>query len=249
MSIKYHQNGIGNEYRADGKLTDNWNPSADYGNEYVKVYIRIDTPSFNVMGSGDGFISDIDREAFYTEAGNVLKSFGILEDCGSKVEHSKEKQAYLFIHPQNISGVIKKNDVKKIAEAFNDLKTCKVRWVDLYKTVYVMTDAEYNEYLMTRKADIRKMLFEKSKTPRINKFYYICDVMHDIADKIRLERLGYQDGKNYGDGYSGETVQYIYQCALEMIEEGFLKRFDEGKRTYIRSINKTEQKAFKCFTA
>ena len=247
MSIKYHQNGIGNEYGADGKLTDNWNPSADYGNEYVKVYIRINTPSFD---SVSGFFnSDIDREDFHTEAENILKSFGILEDCGHSVEHSKEKQAYLYIHPQNISGVIRKNDVKKIAEAFNELKTCNVRWVDLYKTVYVMTDAEYNEYLTTKKADIRKLLFEKSATPRRNKFYYICDVMHDIAGKIRLERLGYHDGKHYGDGYSGETVQYIYQCALEMIEEGFLIRFDEGKRIYIRSINKTEQKAFKCFTA
>ena len=211
MSIKYHQNGVGNEYGTDGKLTDNWNPSADYGNEYVRVFIRIETPNFD--NTNGFFNSNIDREAFYTEAGNVLKSFGIIEDSGFRVEHSEEKQAYLYIHPQNISGVIKKNDVKKIAEAFDGLKTCKVRWVDLYKTVYVMTDAEYNEYLTTRKADIRKLLFEKSKTPRINKFYYICGVMHDIADKIRLERLGYQDGKNYGDGYSGETVQYIYQCA------------------------------------
>lgn len=93
-----------------------------------------------------------------------------------------------------------------------------------------------------------KILFEKSKTPRTDRYCYICDVMHDIAGKIRLERLGYNDGKNYGDGYSGETVRYIYQCVLEMVEEGFLKRFDSDRGTYIRSINKTEQKALKCFT-
>lgn len=247
MNIKYHQNGIGNEYGADGKLTDNWNPSADYGNEYVKVYIRIDVSSYDCVA---GFFNlETDRENFYTEASKIIKSFEILEDCGYSVEHSKEKQAYLYVHPQNISGVIRKNDVKNVTEAFDNMENVSVRWVDLYNTVYVMTDAEYNEYLTTKKADIRKMLFEKSKTPRTNKYYYICDVMHDIAGKIRLERLGYQDGKNYGDGYSGETVQYIYQCVLEMIEEGFLVRFDEGKRTYIRSINKTEQKAFKYFTA
>lgn len=39
--IKYHQNGIGWDYDADGKLTDNWDSSLDYGNEYVKVYFRL----------------------------------------------------------------------------------------------------------------------------------------------------------------------------------------------------------------
>ena len=143
MSIKYHQNGIGNEYGADGKLTDNWNPSADYGNEYVKVYIRINVSSYDCAAGF--FNSETDRENFYTEASKLIKSFGILEDCGYSVEHSKEKQAYLYVHPQNISGVIRKNDVKKVAEAFDNMENVSVRWVDLYATVYVMTDAEYNE--------------------------------------------------------------------------------------------------------
>lgn len=40
-NIKYHQNGVGREYGADHTLTNNWNPDADYGNEYVSVYFRI----------------------------------------------------------------------------------------------------------------------------------------------------------------------------------------------------------------
>lgn len=244
MSIKYHQNGIGREYGADGKLTDNWNPSEDYGNEYVNIHIMIKTPSYNIAS---GFISVVDRDTFFTETSDVLKSFGILEDSGYNVAHNEEKQAYLYIHPQDVSGVIKKNDVKKIAESFNKLKTCSVRWVDLYKTVYIMTDAEYNEYLTTRKADIRKMLFEKSKTPRKDRFYAIMDVSRDIADKIRLHRLGIDDGKCYGG--VGQTVDYILECAEELITEGFLIGVDDVRGKFIRSINKTEQKAFKCFTA
>ena len=46
-NIKYHQNGVGYEYGADHTLTDNWNPDVDYGNEYVNVYFRIDTPSYD----------------------------------------------------------------------------------------------------------------------------------------------------------------------------------------------------------
>lgn len=38
MNIKYHQWGTGDEYGANFELTDNWNPNADYGKEYVNVY-------------------------------------------------------------------------------------------------------------------------------------------------------------------------------------------------------------------
>ena len=244
MSIKYHQNGIGNEYGADGKLTDNWNPSTDYGNEYTNVYIRINVSSYDCAAGF--FNSEADRENFYTEASKIIKSFGILEDCGYSVEHSKEKQAYLYVHPQNISGVIRKNDVKKVAEAFDNLENVSVRWVDLYATVYVMTDAEYNEYLTTKKADIRKMLFEHLKTTRTNKYISQYDISHYLADKIRLHRLGLDDGKHGG---AGQTINYINDCIAEMVTEGFLKQANNNNGIYVRSINKTEQKAFKCFTA
>jgi hypothetical protein len=244
MSIKYHQNGIGNEYGADGKLTDNWNPSTDYGNEYTKVYIRINVSNYDCAAGF--FNSEAEREKFYTEASKIIKSFGILEDCGYSVEHSKEKQAYLYVHPQNISGVIRKNDVKKVTEAFVNMENVSVRWVDLYATVYVMTDAEYNEYLTTKKADVRKMLFEHLKTTRTNKYISQYDISHYLADKIRLHRLGLDDGKHGG---AGQTIDYINDCIAEMATEGFLKQANNNNGIYVRSINKTEQKAFKCFTA
>ena len=73
--------------------------------------------------------------------------------------------------------------------------------------------------------------------------------MHNIADNIRLERLGYDDGKSYGDYYTGETIQFIFKCAEEMITEGYLKEFVENGRRHIRSLNKTEQKVLNRFKA
>ena len=52
MSIKYHQNGLGYEYGKDYSLTNNWNPNADYGNEYSNVYFRINTPSYDIVNGG-----------------------------------------------------------------------------------------------------------------------------------------------------------------------------------------------------
>ena len=238
MSIKYHQYGIGNEYGEDHTLTNNWNPDMDYGNEYISVCFDIDTPTYDFNNSW----SKEDREAWRTEVINLIESFGIIEDSGWKVEHSDEKCAYLHAHPQQISGVILKNDVKKVAEAISNMKLSSIRWVDLHETVYVISDNEYNEYLDGRKDEIRKALFEKSATTRTTKYYAAFDVARNIAGMVRLNRLGLNDGKNYG---SGQTIEYILSVADEMIAEGYLKYFEEDGFKYIRSLNKTEQKKSK----
>ena len=239
MSIKYHQYGIGNEYGEDHMLTDNWNPDMDYGNEYVRVYFRIDTPSYHYER---GFSSTEDRDSWDTEASNLISSFGIMEDSGYKVDNGKEKCAYLYAHPQNISGVVLKNDVKRIAEAISNMKLSSIRWVDLYETVYAISDSEYQEYLNGKKDIICKALFEKSATTRANKYCAAFDVARNIAGMVRLNRLGLNDGKNYG---SGQTIEYILSVADEMIAEGYLKYFEEDGFKYIRSLNKTEQKKSK----
>ena len=238
-NIKYHQNGTGNEYGADGTLTNNWNPDYDYGNEYVHVYFRIDTPTYHYIS---GFDTNENNERWHAEASNLIKSFGILEDCGYTVEHSKDKQSYLYAHPQDISGVVLKNDVKKIAEAISKMKLSSIRWVDLYETVYVISDEEYNEYLDGKQKEIRKALFEKASTTRTTKYYCAFDIARDIAGMVRLHRLGLNDGKGYGNG---QTLDYIFKMIDKMIEEGYLKCFIDSDMKYIRSLNKTEQKKMK----
>ena len=93
-----------------------------------------------------------------------------------------------------------------------------------------------------KKEEIRKVLFEESATTRATKYYNIFDVARSLADKFRLNRLGINDGKNYG---SGQTIKYILNVANEMIEEGYLKFFERDGEKYIRSLNKTEQKKSK----
>ena len=240
MSIRYHQRGTGNEYGANFELTDNWNPNADYGNEYVSVYFRIDTPLYDDCIYD--FKSDEDSEKWHAETSELIKSFGVMDGSIYDIERSKEKQAYLYAHPQSISGVILKNDVKRIAEAISKMELSSIWSVDLYETVYVISDNEYEEYLNGKRDEIRKVLFEESATTRTTKYYNIFDVARSLADKFRLNRLGINDGKNYG---SGQTIKYILNVANEMIEEGYLKFFERDGEKYIRSLNKTEQKKLK----
>ena len=178
MSIKYHQWGTGNEYGANFELTDNWNPNADYGKEYVNVYFRINTPLYDCSY---GFHSDEDRERWDTEASELIKSFGIMDGSRYDIERSKEKCAYLYAHPQSISGVILKNDVKRIAEAISKMELSSICCVDLYETFHVISDNEYEEYLNGKRDEIRKVLFEESATTRTTKYYNIFDVARSLG--------------------------------------------------------------------
>ena len=242
MSIKYIEkafNGTG-IFASVEKISDNWNPDADYGNEYVRVHFRIDTPTFDTF---DGFFkSNEDRDNWNNEADNLIKSLGILQDSGFKVENSKEKQAYLYTHPQDISGVIRKNDVKRVAEAIDSMELSSIRWVDLFETIYVISNEEYEEYLNGKREAIRKELFTVAATARTTKYCRAFDVVRSLADKFRLNRLGLNDGKNCG---SGQTIEYILNVANDMIDEGLLKSFERNGEKYIRSLNKTEQKQMK----
>lgn len=74
--ITYHDNKNGVQYGEDHKLTNNWNPDADYAdNEYIDVYFRIETPSYYHSG-GVGFTNDTDRINFYNEIADIMKSLG-----------------------------------------------------------------------------------------------------------------------------------------------------------------------------
>lgn len=64
-----------------------------------------------------------------------------------------------------------------------------------YETVYDISDDEYQEYLNGRKDEIRKAVFEKSAATRANKYCAVFDVVRNIANIVRINRLGLNDGQ------------------------------------------------------
>lgn len=217
-------------------VNNNWNSNLDYGNEYVKAYFRIDTPTYDVYTYG-GFVDEISAANWRKEVSDLIDSFGILEDCGYTVEHSKDKRAYLYAHPHDISGVIRKNDVGKIAEAISKMKNSSIRWVDLYDTVFDISNEEYADYLSTKKEEVRKQLFLEAATTRTNKYYNAFHIAVNIAKRVKLNRLGLKDGDSYS---GGQTVDFVMGAITQMIDEGYLKFIENDSGKYIRSLNKTE---------
>ena len=144
--IKYHDNTLpGLGYGADGMLTDNWDPDKDYGNEYVKVYFRINCPlymrgkfSLSFDSTEDHLIFDRDVEEVFTKLGWKIDK---LPNGGCCMEISKGLQS-LYLHPQGFSGNLIKNEVKRTAEALRFNKTFNLEWVDLYETKYDISDEE-----------------------------------------------------------------------------------------------------------
>ncbi|WP_342759449.1 hypothetical protein [Kineothrix sedimenti] len=241
-SIKYHQNGIGNEYGADHTLTNNWNPETDYENEYVNIYFRIEASGY---GYPSFSFEEEDRKAFYSEVKAALQPLGWETEIDTEewgCEYIKKGKQHLYLHPQNFSGEVLKNEVKQIAETLQKHNTFYLRWVDLYDTVYDISDSEYEEYLNGKDEEIRKALFENYGTTRTNKFYYVFDVCRSLSDKFRLRRVGLNDGRNAG---TGQTIEHIGKIIDVMIQEGLLIGTGNKEGKLVRSLNKTEQKKLK----
>ena len=243
MSIKYHDNLNGIQYGADHKLTDNWNPDGEYGNEYCEGHFRIECPSYMQGKYPCNFDDDKDRVSFRKEVRTIMEDLGWHFSNDYDCEPTKEK-SHLYIHPQDISGEMLKKEVRQLAEAFENNQTFYLRWVDIYDTVLDITDEEYNTYLETKKDEIIKIVLKNSVTKRTNKYFYIYNVAKIVADKIRLIRIGDNDGRNYGVGY---TAKYIIEVIDGLIKDGYLVKAEQNNNTYIRTINKTEQKQKKLY--
>lgn len=235
--IKYHEYRKGeNDYGADHYLTNNWNPDADYGSEYVNVYFNIDTDGFDSMSGS--FTNNATRDIWIAESNKIISEFGYINGTEYDTQKSENK-SYLYPHPNQFSGVIPKNDVKRVAERIAQSKIFKVRWVDLHETVYVISDNEYEEYLNSKNEQIQEALFKACGTTRINLFYNPYDVARSLAGKFRLRRLGLNDGRNYG---GGQTIDYIIKVINKMIDNGLLVSMEKSGVKYVRSLNKTEQR-------
>lgn len=242
--IKYHQNGIGGygEYGEDHQLTNNWNPDLDYGNEYANTHIRIEAKGY---GYPSFSFSEEDRAEFYDTVLEVFEGLGWKVDrmggAGFCMDISKGKQT-LYLHPQDFSGELLKNDIKKIVEALSGHDCFSVRWVDLYDTVYDISDDDYAAFLETKRAEIRKYLFEHCGTKRVNQFYRLYDVKVSAANKYKLRRINKDEGYNH---CGQQTLNFVQGVIDSMISERLLIYAENNGYSLVRSPNKTEQKKFK----
>lgn len=249
--IKYNQYDRKNyfaNYGEDGSLLNNWNPEIDYKNEYANIYFRINASFYRYpynTYTKEEFVS------FDEEAITVLQALGW--EVKQKAYNGRcttmvKGKARLYLHPQDISGEVLKNDIKAIAEALEENKTFHLELIQLYETYYDISNQEYESYLETKKEDIKNTILYMSKTPRRNRFYKIEIIISKVAEIYQLNRVDIKD--DYHNGL-GQTASYIRKIIEELIQKGYLVKAVEveNNREYIRTINKKEQKEKKLFVA
>ena len=112
-----------------------------------------------------------------------------------------------------------------------------------------MTDDEYYGYLNANRTEIKAALLSACKTRRTTTFYDVYETAFETAKKFRIARVNDDDGK-YGyssNGCYGTTDNYIVGVIAELVQAGYLIQVEQNGKTYIRAINKTEQKKLKLY--
>lgn len=245
-NIKYSDCSVGYQYDAGGKQLSNWNPDLDYGNEYVKVFFRIETVGY---GYPSFCFSEEDRDAFDQEVDAVFSSLGW--ECENQAMRGscatyRHGKSHLYLHPQNFSGEVLKNEIRTVAEALTGHKSFKLRWVDLYNTVYDVSDEIYEKMLAEKVSQIRDEILQTCKTKRTTLFFNINDVLYTLTKRFSIPRVGI-DERTWGE--IGQTGRYILSVIEDLANEGYLIMIKQPSRTLLRTINRTEQKQRKLFVA
>ena len=244
QKIRYHDKTIRLPVHHDGSAADNWNPDAVYAeNEYVDAHFRINTPAYQPPNY---CFSEEDRQRFNEETAELFAEMGWTPEnsglSGGCMTYRKGKSS-LYLHPQDFSGAVRKTEVKAITEALRRHRTFALECVDLYETLYDMTDEAYYAYLDTQIERIRAEILKSSVTTRRNKYYRDYDIANHVAAKVRLNRVGEDDGKHIG---AGKTAQHIMGVIEQLIVEGRLvtEKSRNGSRL-IRALNKMEERMSK----
>ena len=229
-----------------------WDPDRDYGEEYAVVHFILITKGF---GYPNFELNPEDRAAFYGTLRKILEPLGfeIKETLVSNPERDKVRtvasrgyERLDLSYPGDLSGELKKNQIKAVAEALvaGRGSVFWLRDVKIFETRCELTSAEFEERLVKLKPDIRKYILNGARTTRMTKFVAADTAAAEAAHHFQIPRVG---GTTFSDW--DKEMTFIRRTVIpELIEEGYLVTGDSPNyNLLIRTINKTEQKRKKLF--
>ena len=177
------------------------------------------------------FENNLDCTTFHDEIGKVIESFGIVESCGYK-----QNNEYLHAHPQNISGIVKKDKIKAIAEAIDSSTSMSIRWVDVYNEYADISDENYKAILDNKRTEMIDYIIEQCYTTRRDRYYRVFSIATSTQEQFKTDRINAIEDVNK----HGMTYNYVVDIINALVSNGYLVRTSDGEG--IRSLNKTEQK-------
>lgn len=241
LDTTFHKNGISPEYDpVTHHLANNWDPDLGYADDaYADVHFRIETPAYS---GNEGWKLNADRDLFNDEIASLLKAAGFQENRDKSLycEMIRDKER-LYIHPQDISGVFKKNSVGEIERILSNNKTFYVRWVDIYDDYYDIDRAEYGKYLERQEEGVKKFLLQNAKTARKHTFVSRRGL---IEAAVRGFGLKLVNNAFTIRSIDGQAYAYVNGVIDKLLAGGFLVKLDTDKDDQgIRTVAKKDRNA------
>lgn len=227
------------EIKTDGKRS-NFEIGKEYPNEYANIYFRIDALYY--QHSKNYSYTQEEEDVFYNEVYGIFKDLGwdVTEQKGCDYIYKGKQKLYL--HPQDFSGEVLKDEILLIHEALQNGKTFNSRWTDVYEDLFDITKEEYLKMLESKQTEIEKDILEIYKTKRKN--LYITDTwtpLQNVLNKYKVRRLGNRLGLSSGD----IDYKFMINVLDKLIAQNKIVTAETKNGIGYRTINKTEQKELK----
>lgn len=215
--------------------TGTFNTTLDYGNEYAKVYFRIKANYYHYPFT-DYPGRDQDKDRFYSEVKEIFDKLGWKwnrndKRSGIAPEVFFEKET-LYLHPLQFAGVIRKNNIKKLAENLINHKTFKLEYVDVYETYRDISSEEYVKYLETCKNSIRIRLLAAATPFGMNKYVLKEKVISTVVSDVYIPRIESTDIDELSC-LEGPTFHFVNSIFEELEAEGRIKCYKNMCRATI----------------
>lgn len=254
LSYEHPINDIG-KYELHRVAKDQLPAGFSPGVQFVKVHIRIDTPSYQV-GQQVGFQNNEDKKNTQANIGKVLSDAGMdvsfhrAEGWSNRVFNvtegnvSDDYSEDLFIHPQDLSGIISMDRMVTIAHGMSACKTSSLRWIDIYAFPEGLSVAEKTKRLKYYEPDLIRAIIKRVNTGKRRAY---IDVSVFTENGIASTLPGLQFIENYSRNTPDcpVTTHYLENLFFRLIKEGVLLMAEQQGRRFYRAPLKSELKAIK----
>jgi len=221
--------------------------NADVQGIYSDTHFRIGKNGYD--GSGRTAWEESVKNAYQIEVNDILTAQGwtiVESDRTSTSPTAIKGKNFLYLHPQDFSGVCENTERENLFKAFQNAKTFSCQTVDVYREIHDMTDEQLTEKLNSEREIIEKELLEALTTKRSN--LYITDVGYfgvcgNVAKQHSVKRLAIEGKKSFhgeDDTTDGICTTFVSDIFKSLVNEGKIVSSNTRHGTGYRTANKKE---------
>lgn len=229
-----------NRHRQLGPLPVSFTPGLMHHN----IHIRLNTPIYYGNGQPVGFKDNEHGVQYKAAMSAIVAKVGFDVPFKSYNHSSTDAYASIYIHPQDVSGVMTEEQALALADAIDESGgPSTVRWIDIYEPLEVLSIEEIKHRFNHYKEVIVDLVLDGHKTTRKTKFVS-KSMNHELS---RLSGLQLHNKAPHGEG--GATTVQMANEVLGEIVDGLIK---EGRliphplqKGYMRTANAGEMAALR----